>query len=67
MGNAVVEGHWLGRAEGLSLGFQLHFAKIMSFQVYSNILQSSDSHGHWIGISSIKHCLLGPYGWEMLW
>jgi hypothetical protein len=46
MGNAVVEGHWLGHAEGLPFGFWLGFAKILSFQVYSNILQSSDSNGH---------------------
>jgi hypothetical protein len=31
MGNAAVEGHWLGHAEGLSHVFRLGFGKILMF------------------------------------
>jgi hypothetical protein len=31
MGNAVVEGHWMGHAEALSHGFWLGFTKILVF------------------------------------
>jgi hypothetical protein len=31
METAVVEGHWIGHAEGLSHGFWLVFAKIIMF------------------------------------
>jgi hypothetical protein len=31
MGNAAVEGHWLGHAESLSHGFRLRFAKKLMF------------------------------------
>jgi hypothetical protein len=64
MENKVVGGQWLGPLDGLPHGFWLGLTPILytileSTAAIAKKPTPTDSHEHWMGISSIKHCLLG--------
>jgi hypothetical protein len=65
MENKVVGVQWLGPVNGLPHGFYSLFIS-QSYPFFSETTAAiatkptpTDSHGHWMGVSSIKHCLLG--------
>jgi hypothetical protein len=62
MENKVVGGKWLGPVNGLPHGFYSLFISqsypfLESERAIAKNPTPTDSHGHWMGISSIKHCL----------
>jgi hypothetical protein len=64
MENKMVGGQWLGPVDGLPHGFWLGLTPILnifwgSTAAITKKPTPTDSHGHWMGIPSIKHCLLG--------
>jgi hypothetical protein len=63
MENALMEGQWLVYAEGLPDGFWVGVQTILSnfSQTTTKKSTPTDPICHQIGISSIKHCVLGPW------
>jgi hypothetical protein len=64
MENKVVSGQWFGPVHGLLCGFVFEVQPILyifwgSTATIAKKPTPTDSHGHWMDISSIKHCLLG--------
>jgi hypothetical protein len=64
MQNKVVGGQWLGPVDGLPYEFYSLFVSqscpfLGSPAAIAKKPTPTDSHGHWMGISSINHCLLG--------
>jgi hypothetical protein len=72
MENKVVGGKWLGPIDGLPHGFILALQPILSIFLESTATIAKKppptyTHGHWMGISSIKHCMLGSEEWRIKW
>jgi hypothetical protein len=72
MENKVVGVQWLGPVDCLPHGFLCwEFSQSSPFLESAGAIAKkptpTDSHGHWMGISSIKHCLLGSKEWRMKW
>jgi hypothetical protein len=69
----MAEGQMLGHADGLSImGFGLDFSKSCPTFMQHNSKKLRTNSLPWVhrmGISSIKHCLLGPQAqvWEVLY
>jgi hypothetical protein len=64
MENKVVGGQWLGPVDGLTHGFYSIIISqscpfLESTAAIAKKSTPADFHGHWMGISSIKHCLSG--------